>query len=136
MPLMNAPYVLNEIALALRELCETGESRTLFLSQFPMSEEDAVWLQQRLGKGSLTIQMNGASPTVWRESQIAGVWWGEYYESDGKKIMLRTIEITPMPQLAFTPAEDIRAGLEELRERLVDLTPPELAGEPVCTKPA
>lgn len=115
--LMNAPYLLNEIALALRQYLETGERRTLYLSQFPMTEEDAAHLQSVLGAGSVTIQTSGENRTIWRECGIAGVWWGEYYEGP-KKVLLRTIEIGPYPELAITPQDDIESGLAKLEEGL------------------
>lgn len=114
--LMNAPYLLNEIELAIRTYLDTGTRRTLYLSQFPMTDEDAAYLQQALGPGSVTIQTSGENRTVWRECGIAGVWWGEYYEGP-KKVVLRTIEIGPFPELASTPQEDIESGLARLEER-------------------
>lgn len=132
--LMNAPFLLNEIALALDALVKTGESRTLFLSQFPMTPEDAEFLQQTLGPGQTLIQSGGASPTVWRETGVSGVWWGEVFGPD-RKVVLRTIEITRMPELAMAPAEDIAAALDEFRVRLPEiLAAAENAGEPECTK--
>ena len=132
--LMNAPFLLNEIALALEALVKTGESRTLFLSQFPMTPEDAEFLQQTLGPGQTLIQSGGASPTVWRETGVSGVWWGEVYGAD-RKVVLRTIEITRMPELAIAPADDVASGLEEFRGRLPEiLAAAETAGEPECTK--
>jgi hydrogenase-1 operon protein HyaF len=132
MPLMNAPFLLNEIALALEALAKNGESRTLFLSQFPMTPEDAEFLQRTLGPGQTLIQSGGASPAVWRETGVSGVWWGEVFGAD-RKVVLRTIEIACIPELAVTPAEDIAAGLAEFRARL----PEALAaagGEQECTK--
>ena len=116
MPLMNAPFLLDEIRLALRQYLETGERRTLYLSQFPMTEEDAAHLQQTLGPGAITIQTAGENRTVWRECGTAGVWWGEYCEGP-KKVILRTIEIGPYPELAVTPQDDIAFALAALEER-------------------
>lgn len=116
MQLMNAPFLLNEIVLALRQYLETGERRTLYLSQFPMTDDDAAYLQQALGPGAISIQTAGENRSVWRECGIAGVWWGEYYEGP-KKVLLRTIEIGPYPELAITPQDDIANGLALLEER-------------------
>lgn len=132
---MNAPFLLNEIALALDVLARTGESRTLFLTQFPMTKGDAAYLHEFLGPGATIVQSGGPSPTVWRETGVSGVWWGEHYNSD-RKVILRTIEITRMPELAVTPAEDIESALVELRERLPEALAQPLEGEASCTKPA
>jgi hydrogenase-1 operon protein HyaF len=136
MPLMNAPFLLHEIVAALRNLAAHGERRTLFLSQFPMSEEDALFLQKFLGRGRTTIQMSGDHPTIWRESATPGVWWGEYYDGP-KKIALRTIEIAHVPELALTPADEVREGITALEQRIPEATADFVAeGESSCTRPA
>lgn len=131
MSLMNAPFLLHEIALALENLRQTGERRTLYLSQFPLGPDDAAFLQDFLGRGPATITLGGVNQTIWRESATAGVWWGEYYEGPSK-LLLRTLEIAEIPELAVTPASDIDQGLEQLRARLASLPEVDLSGTPSC----
>jgi hydrogenase-1 operon protein HyaF len=116
-PLMNAPYLLNEIADALRALVETGETRTLYLSQFPLTDEDNEFLQDFLGHSGTIIHSHFASHSIWRESQTPGVWFGEYYDGP-TTLVLQTIEIAPVPELAVPPHQDLRGSLEEYRHRL------------------
>jgi hydrogenase-1 operon protein HyaF len=117
MPLMNAPFVLAEVLAALQRLKDEGESRRLYLSQFPMTEEDAQYLADFLSVGSVVIQHHHLSQTVWRETGFSGVWWGEYYDARNK-VALRTIEIAQIPDLAVAQADDIAAAAERMQHSL------------------
>lgn len=121
MPVGNALYLLNEIELALEEWLRSGARRTIYLSQFPMSEEDVAELKQALGTGAVAIASNRQDRTVWREAAIAGVWWGEYYTggryTSPEKMTLQTIEIGAFPELAEAQRDDVADGLNALRAR-------------------
>jgi hydrogenase-1 operon protein HyaF len=119
MPLMNAPFVLAEISAALQKLKDRGESRKLYLSQFPMTEEDTQYLTEFLSVGSVMIEHRDLSRTVWRETGFPGVWWGEYYDAR-MKLALRTIEIAPVPELALAQADDIAEAAERMNSSLED----------------
>ena len=114
MELMNAIPLLTEIKHALEALRERGETRTLNILNFPLTEDDARYLDEVLGRGNLTITFDGAEHTFWQESKIAGVWWGEYRNAS-RKVTLRSIEIAEVPVLVKAQAEDIDEGLQQLR---------------------
>lgn len=113
MELMNAIPLLTEIKHALGALRERGETRTLNILNFPLTEDDARYLDEVLGRGHLTITFDGAEHTFWQESNIAGVWWGEYRNAS-RKVTLRSIEIAEVPVLVKAQAEDIDDGLQQL----------------------
>ncbi|MCX7763197.1 MAG: hydrogenase expression/formation protein [Candidatus Kryptonium sp.] len=115
--LINAFYLLNEIKHALIELKDKGVAKTINLSNFPLSYEEASFLDETLGRGKIKIIYEGSELTVWQESKIAGVWWGEYRNSNGK-IVLRTIEITFYPELAKSQVEDIEDAIKDLEQIL------------------
>ncbi len=115
--LRNAIFLLNEIKHALIELKEKGEKKTINLSNFPLSYDEAKFLDEFLGRGGVKIIYESSELTVWQETKISGVWWGEYRNSAGK-IVLRTIEITFFPELAMSQVEDIEEGINTLDETL------------------
>lgn len=114
---MNAPKVLEEIAAALRALAENGETRTLYLSQVPLSEDDREHLQNFLGHGGSLIQSHTGNRTIWRATATPGVWLGEYYEG-GSRLVLETIEIAGIPELAIPQADDLKRASEDFESRL------------------
>ena len=122
MSVVNAPYVLNEVALALKEYLETGASRTIYLSQLPMAEDDIRALREALGEGRITIVSAQHNRTIWRECAVAGVWWGEYYTGDRyagpETLTLQTLEIGAIPELALAQRDDVAANLSTLEAKL------------------
>ena len=119
MPPMNAPFVLAEIAAALQNLRDKGEPRKLYLSQIPLTEEDAQYLAEFLSVGCIVIEHRALSRTVWRETGFPGVWWGEYSDA-GMKVALQTIEIAQVPDLALAQTEDIAEAAERMKHLLQD----------------
>ncbi|MEN3039611.1 MAG: hydrogenase expression/formation C-terminal domain-containing protein [Candidatus Kryptonium sp.] len=115
--LTNAFFLLNEIKHALIELKDKGVTKTINLSNFPLSYEEASFLDETLGRGKIKIIYEGPELTVWQESKFAGVWWGEYRNSNGK-VILRTIEITSYPELAKSQIEDIEDAIKDLDQIL------------------
>jgi hypothetical protein len=86
---------------------------------FPLTNDDSSFLDEVLGRGSITINYDGLEHTFWQESKIAGVWWGEYRNANNK-VTLRMIEITEFPTLARSQAEDIEDGINRLDEALAE----------------
>ncbi|MEW6127232.1 MAG: hydrogenase expression/formation C-terminal domain-containing protein [Acidobacteriota bacterium] len=113
MELMNALALLNEIKHALIELRVNGATRTINILNFPLTNNDSQFLDETLGRGNLTIDYRGAEHTFWQEAKIAGVWWGEYRNSNNK-VTLRTIEIAEVPMLTKAQREDMEFGIAKL----------------------
>ena len=119
--LMNALHILNEIKYALSELKNKGERKIINLTNFPLTPVDVKFLEENLGKGHVEIfYRSEAGVTVWRESKISGVWWGEY-KNAGSGLVLKTIEITDFPELAKSQPEDIADGIEKLEQVLDEM---------------
>jgi hydrogenase-1 operon protein HyaF len=116
---MNAIPVLNEIKHALKTLRERGESRTINIMNFPLTNDDSSFLDEVLGRGPITINYDGLERTFWQETKIAGVWWGEYRNANNR-VTLRMIEITEFPALAKSQADDIDDGINRLDEVLAE----------------
>lgn len=130
MELMNAIPLLNEIKHALKALRERGESRTINIMNFPLTNDDSSFLDEVLGRGAVTISFDGLERTFWQESKIAGVWWGEYRNANNR-VTLRTIEVSEFPALAKSQVEDIDDGINRLDEALAESAPRVARGLPV-----
>jgi hypothetical protein len=130
MELMNAIPVLNEIRYAMKALREHGETRTINLMNFPLTNDDSAFLDEVLGRGAISIHYDGPEHTFWQEAKVAGVWWGEYRNANNR-VTLRTIEVTDFPALAKSQSDDIADGIGRLDKVLATQAPEAVRALPV-----
>ena len=115
-----ARAVLAEIGAAVRRLRDTGETATVFIDKMGLSQEDREAVHAFLGTGGVTIRFDGTEePVEWRESGVAGVWYGVFFAKSGNP-MLETVEIARYPALAAAQQEDIGQAAAEYAGRLSD----------------
>lgn len=106
--------VMAEISAALQRLYREGESYTIFINKMGLSQAEREEIYEQLGQGNISVKIeNTAEPAEWRESGIAGVWFGVFYAFNGNP-MLETIEVNFFPAIASAQQEDIDAGLKRL----------------------
>jgi len=117
----NVVPLLHEIRHALERLAETGEPTVIDLRSMPLApgEEDAI--EQVLGEGEVTANLNVLGPSVVRETEIPGVWLVTH-RNVNDEIAGRYIEITKMPAILESQDADILRGIAELGERLSKTT--------------
>lgn len=115
------PGVINATAL-LTEIAEQVGHRgpqphVINLSLLPFSPEDASWLDARLGRGQVTFLSRGYGNCRVTATGITRVWWVQYFNSQDA-LILNTLEISDMPEVAQAAAEDLQDTTERLREVL------------------
>lgn len=104
--------LLYEIRAALEDLQETNQTKMIFLSKMALSPKERTELLDKLGLGSIQIEMKDSSEAVkWEETKISGVWLGRYVDPEGE-ITLETIEICKFPELAAVQSEDLLKSLK------------------------
>lgn len=115
----NIRALLAEIAARLEKLDDHGETGMIDLNSLPLAPGEYEQLRQTLGQGEVSarIEAIGASEII--ETHYPGVWWVTHYNVEGD-IVADTLEITAMPEIIKSQAEDIRTGLELLRAQLND----------------
>ena len=111
---VNALGFLNEIATALEALKATGQEQILYLTHPPLTDEDESRLREALGTGRITIVSNEGNITAWSLTGIPCVWWGEYRD-EIERVVLKAIEIAPIPHLAMSQPDDIDDGIAKLK---------------------
>lgn len=122
MPLCNCVRLLSEVAAALETLNTTGQEQILYLTEPPLTGADLDFLQEALGRSSITVFSNDPNASAWQETKIPCVWLGEY--RDGiERVVLRTIEIAPYPPMAAGRKESIAEALINLNEILAKSQP-------------
>lgn len=111
--LMNAPALLHEL-FAKSEAFTFGREETINLSLLPLSPEDNAFLVATLSLAGLSILSRGYGDCRIRLTRLPHVWWVQYFNSTDQ-LILNTLEITALPQVAQAAREDLEDTLERLQ---------------------
>lgn len=117
----NVLPLLHEVKHALQNLLDNGETAIIDLRSIPLApgEEDKIIVA--LGEGEVKAQLNALGPSEIIETQYAGVWLVTHF-NDEKDIIGRFIEVTFMPDILKSQAEDINIAYNELALKLEEQT--------------
>jgi hydrogenase-1 operon protein HyaF len=114
----NVLPLLHEIKHALQKLVEQGREAIIDLGSIPMTSGDEQVLETFLGRGEVKASLDALGKSEIRETRFSGVWWIIHYNENDER-MGHFIEITSMPQILKSQAEDMQAALSELNEQLL-----------------
>lgn len=113
----NVEPILHEIVHALDRLLENDEATVIDLASLPFGPGELDQLEERLGIGELTAELNALGRSIIRETAYPGVWWLEHRNTEGD-IVGRYIEITRAPEILMSQDADIGAGRAQLGDNL------------------
>jgi hydrogenase-1 operon protein HyaF len=114
---MNAPPLLAELNAKIAGYRSGGEAHVINLSLLPQTEQDLAFLEQRLGKGSVTILSRGYGNCRITATGTRLVWGVQYFNSQDT-LILNTLEVSDVPSVACASPEDIEDSRERLQEIL------------------
>ena len=117
---MNAQPVLHELCAAARAHRSGDPAHVVNLSLLPMTPSDLVWLGAALGDGSTTVLSRGYGNCRITATAVAATWRVQYFNNDDK-LILDTIEVTDVPDVALAAAEDFADSLLRLTEWVATL---------------
>ena len=123
----NVRPLLNEIVHALDRLLTDDEPTVIDLASLPFAPGELEGLEQALGTGELTAELEALGKSLIRETAYPGVWWVEHRNTGGE-VVGRYIEITRSPEILMSQDADIGAGRARLRDAF-DSSAPELNKE-------
>ena len=115
--IFNAPPLLPEINEHVAKSGAGIEPHVINLSLLPHTEEDLAFLNTALGRGPATILSRGYGNCRITATATRNTWWVQYYNSQDA-LILNTIEISAIPEVACAAAEDIADSAERLGEIL------------------
>lgn len=118
----NVEPILHEIVHALDRLLEDDEPTVIDLASLPFGPGELDQLEERLGIGELTAELNALGRSIIRETMYPGVWWLEHRNTEGD-IVGRYIEITRAPEILMSQDADIGAGRAQLDDGLKRTAP-------------
>lgn len=119
----NVVPLLHEIRHALARLIDTGVPTKIDLRAIPMGPGDEAAIEEALGVGEVEVMVRALGTSTVIETAHAGVWLVTHRDESGQTVA-RLIEITYMPEIAASQAEDVAMGLRTLSEHLGIATQP------------
>ena len=113
---MNSPALLQELQGQLKTRRAGDAPHVLNLTLFPMTPEDHQVLERALPVGGVAIISRGFGNCRITSTTARGIWRVQYFNSMNT-LILNTIEVVDVPEVALAAAED----LDDTRERLAEL---------------
>lgn len=112
---VNGPAVLTEILDAVESHQGGASHHVVNLTLLPHTPEDLDYLDKALGRGAVTILSRGYGNCRIEATAFSQVWRVRFYNSQDV-LILDTIEICDIPEVACAAPEDIADSAERLRE--------------------
>jgi len=113
----NVDPILHEVLHAIDRLLDEREPTVIDLASLPFAPGELEKLEETLGVGELTAELNALGTSHIRETVYPGVWWLEHRNTEDE-VVGRYIEITYAPEILKSQEEDIIAGRARLGEGL------------------
>ena len=113
---MNSPALIAEIAAQMHAPRPDGGAHVINLTLFPMTPDDHQVLEAALPVGPVAIMSRGFGNCRVTSTGARDVWRVQYF-NNMNTLILNTIEIVAVPEVALAAPED----LADSRERLAEL---------------
>ncbi|HHH38538.1 MAG TPA: hydrogenase expression/formation protein [Sedimenticola sp.] len=117
--LMNAMPILSELRHQLGAWKPGDSAYVVNLTQLPLSEQDAAFLERVLGRGPVETLARGYGECHIVSTGFDRLWWVRYH-NNLEKLILNTLEVVDIPAVACAAPED----LADSRQRLEGLLEP------------
>jgi hydrogenase-1 operon protein HyaF len=114
---MNVPSVLVELEDQRRTWRSGQLAHVVNLTLLPLSPEDIGYLDYRLGTGRVLILSRGYGNCRITNCCVPNTWRVVYYNSMDT-VILNSVEVTDMPEVACAAPEDLRDSVDRLHEVL------------------
>jgi len=114
---MNAPALVEELRQQAAAWQAGEPAHVINLTLLPVSEADLDILYGWLGHREVSILSRGYGNCRITSTRLKNVWWVQYFNSMDT-LILNSIEVVGMPEVALAAAEDFADSIERLREYL------------------
>jgi hydrogenase-1 operon protein HyaF len=113
---MNAPALIREIASQVAARRPGGRAHVVNLTLLPMGNDDHAALERAFPAGPVSITSHGFGNCRVTSTTSRDVWRVQYF-NNANTLILNTIEVVDVPEVALASAED----LIDSRTRLAEL---------------
>lgn len=114
---MNAPALVEEIRMQAASWQPGQSAHVINLSLLPVSEADLDTLYGWLGHREVSILSRGYGNCRITSTRLKNVWWVQYFNSMDV-LILNSIEVGGMPEVALAAPEDFADSIQRLQEYL------------------
>jgi hydrogenase-1 operon protein HyaF len=113
----NAPMLIEEIRDQVATWKPGQLSHVVNLTLLPVTPEDIGFLDHHLGTGRVLMLSRGYGNCRISNTRLRNCWRVVYYNSMDK-VILNTVEVVDMPEVAMAAPEDLRDSHERLKDVL------------------
>lgn len=113
----NAPLLVEEIRDQVARWQPGQTSHVVNLTLLPVTPEDIGYLDHQLGTGRVLLLSRGYGNCRISNTRLPHCWRVVYYNSMDK-VILNTVEVVDMPEVAMAAPEDLRDSHERLSDVL------------------
>lgn len=107
--------LIREIGAALARYAKDRRAHVIDISAMPLTEPDRRRLDEHLGRGEVTIEIDSLLHTRIEETCYAGVWRVRHYDSN-ETVSSERIEIGDVPDIVRAQKMDIKRSAERFLE--------------------
>ncbi|MEZ5703332.1 MAG: hydrogenase expression/formation C-terminal domain-containing protein [Burkholderiaceae bacterium] len=111
----NAPMLIEEIRDQVSRWRVGQVPHVVNLTLLPVTPEDIGFLDHHLGTGRVLMLSRGYGNCRISNTRLRNCWRVVYYNSMDK-VILNTVEVVDMPEVAMAAPEDLRDSYDRLRE--------------------
>lgn len=117
---MNAEALVQELQQQAARYQPGSPAHVINLTLLPVSDADLDTLYGWLGHREVSILSRGYGNCRITSTRLANVWWVQYFNTMDT-LILNTLEVVDMPEVALAAAEDYQDSMERLGEYLLSL---------------
>jgi hydrogenase-1 operon protein HyaF len=118
--LMNAPALMNELHDQSARYRPGKAAHVVNLTLLPVTAEDLEYIGECLGRGNVSILSRGYGNCRITATALPHTWWVQYFNSMDQ-LILNTLEVGDVPDVALAAKEDYEDSIERLREWIITL---------------
>jgi hydrogenase-1 operon protein HyaF len=116
---VNGPALLTEL-LAASVRGDGAATHVVNLTLLPVTSEDVNWLVGALEIGPVTLLSRGYGNCRITSTRLRNTWWVQYFNSMNT-LILNTLEVAPVPEVALAAPDDLAESLRRLGDWLETL---------------
>jgi len=110
---MNSPALLAELRSASQAARDGAPAHVINLTLLPLTPPDLQYLGEALGPGAATVLSRGYGKCRITSTALRDVWWVQYFNGMDK-LILNTVEVVDIPEVALAAEEDWRDSVERI----------------------